>query len=211
MPGPKEIGKSDPAASPTDQVAGSTTQGILPAPHVTPDARGLEDDPRWAAIAAAYREHGPRIARRILALTGDPACVDDLLNETFVQAYESMGRFEGRAQLSTWLFGIAINVVRAHLTKRRRRRDLDARYGAPQPQSAPTTEAVVADRQAVDRLYAAVGELPDPLREAFVLCVLEQRSLADAAQELGVPVSTLHARRTRAEDRVRKTIERGSK
>lgn len=168
----------------------------------------VPQDERWELIAQAYDAQAERLARRILALTGDRASVDDLVNETFVRAYESLGRFEGQSQLSTWLHGIAVNVARAHLAKRRRRRRLDDAFEV-EPRSSPSAETQLQEQRAVQSVYAAVTELPDELREAFVLCVLERRSLKEASQVLGVPVSTLHARRQRAEARVRERIDRG--
>jgi len=184
-------------------MSGSRVLSAQVAPLVREACRA---DARWDVITRAYLEHGPRIARRILALTGDPTSVDDLVNETFVQAFESLPRYEGRSELSTWLHGIAINLVRTHLAKRRRRQRIDATL-LPEARQGTPAEAALRERQAAQRLYAALWELPDELREAFVLCVIEQRSLKDAAEELGVPISTLHARRQRAEARVRARLE----
>ncbi len=164
---------------------------------------------RRQTIESAYRAHGPRLARRILAYTGDPACVEDLLNETFIRAFERLDGFQRRSELSTWLFGIALNVARAHVTKRERRRRLDAQLPAA-AQVGPSLDVEVRERAAVKRLYQALDTLSDDLRAAFVLCVIEQRSLKDAGALLGVPISTLHARRKRAEAFVRARIEEGS-
>lgn len=163
-------------------------------------------DDRWELIAQAYRRDAARVSRRILALTGDPASVDDLVNETFVCAYEALEKFEGRSHFSTWLLGIATNVARAHRSKHRRRRRLDR--SLPGADSCGTCgETHLREQRAVERLYAAVDELPGPQREAFVLCVLERCSLKDASAALGVPISTLHARRQRAEAHVRARLE----
>jgi len=166
-------------------------------------------DTRRATIEVAYRTHGARLARRILAYTGDPSCVEDLVNETFIRAFERLDQFERRSELSTWLYGIAINVARGHVTKRRRRQRLDALLPKA-PESGSEVEVELRERAAVTRLYQALDALSDELREAFILCVVERRTLKDASALLGVPVSTLHARRQRAEAFVRAQIEEES-
>lgn len=168
-----------------------------------------ESDARRERLARCYREHAQRLARQILAITGDPTCVEDLVNETFIRAHERFDRFEDRSALSTWLHGIAINIARTHVTKRRRRRRLDAALPKPTMEGEDVEDAV-RERDAVRRLYLALDELDADLRVAFVLCVLEQRSLKEASGLLGVPVSTLHARRQRAEAFVRAQIEGGA-
>ena len=179
------------------------------APAISRAASTTAEEARRQTIESAYRTHGPRIARRILAYTGEPESVEDLLNETFIRAFERLDGFQRRSELSTWLFGIAINVARAHVTKRQRRRRLDAQLPPPVG-TGSSIEVQVRERAAVERLYRALDALSDDLRAAFILCVLEQRSLKDASALLGVPISTLHARRTRAETFVRAQIEEGS-
>lgn len=166
---------------------------------------------RWAVVEAAYHQLAPAIAERLLALTGEPGVVEDLVNETFVRAYERLPHFEARSALSTWLHGIAINLARGHVAKRRRRRRIDAELTPPQPTvAAANQETEVRQRQAAQRLYTVLASLPDQLREAFVLCVVEQRPLREVSEQTGVPISTLHARRQRAEVAVRAAIDKES-
>jgi RNA polymerase sigma-70 factor (ECF subfamily) len=129
-------------------------------------------------LEEAYRRHGSAVARTIVAYTGDRATVEDLVNETFIRAVERIDRFEDRSALETWLHGIAINVARGHVSKRARRRRLDASLPAA-PVAADAVEEDVRAREAVAALYQALDELSEPLREAFVLCVLEAAALAD--------------------------------
>lgn len=164
------------------------------------------ENPDRDRLASSYREYGPRLARCILAITGDPTTVDDLLNEAFIRAYEGIAGFESRSSLSTWLHGIVINVARAHVAKARRRRRLDVAL-APADAEAGDLETQVRRRDAIRRLYAVLDLLDEDLRLAFVLVALEGRSLKEASKLLGVPVSTLHARRQRAEAFVQAQLE----
>ncbi len=156
-------------------------------------------------LAEAYRCHGAAVARTIVAYTGDRSTVEDLVNETFVRAFERLDRFEDRSAFATWLHGIAINVARGHVSKRTRRRRLDAALPPPAVAVSAVEEDLRA-REALRCLYRALDALSEPLREAFVSCVLEQRTLEDASRRSGVPVSTLHARKQRAEAFVRERL-----
>ncbi|MBK8238896.1 MAG: RNA polymerase sigma factor [Deltaproteobacteria bacterium] len=162
-----------------------------------------------ATTAALYREHRVAIARQIRALVQEDAAVDDLVAETFLRAHRSIGSFDGRSAVGTWLHGIAINVARTHLSKRVRRRDIDARRVDTEPPGPTPPDEELSARRALERFREAVRDLPDALREAFVLRVIEQRSWQDAAVLLQVPISTLYGRVAKAEAQVRAAVSGG--
>ena len=133
---------------------------------------------------------------RLCAALGDPQSADDLTQETFLRAFGSLHRFEGRSAVRTWLFSIARNVCADALRVRRRRRltlvrdssDLEA--AQPAGASDPVAEGV-----AVTDLLA---RLDADRREAFVLTQLLGLSYADAAEVAGCPVGTIRSRVARA-------------
>jgi RNA polymerase sigma-70 factor (ECF subfamily) len=65
-----------------------------------------------SAWSRLYQDNFERIYRHIRALTGDPSLSEELVQETFVQALLRIASFDGRSAFSTWLHGVAINVVR---------------------------------------------------------------------------------------------------
>ena len=79
-------------------------------------ARGGDVD-AWARL---YQDHFDRVFRYIAYLTGDTQVAEDFVQETFARAYVSLSSFEGRAPLTGWLRGIAINIVRRHWRSRSR-------------------------------------------------------------------------------------------
>lgn len=161
-----------------------------------------------AEVEAWYVEHRVAVARHVLALTGRPSQVDDLVTETFIRAFQAFDAYAGDASVRSWLLGIARNVVRNERAKAKRRRVLGR--GAPTPEPMPSTpEDEVRRRRALDRFYAAVDALSADLRDVFVMRVIEQRKLKDIADALGIPLSTIHARVSRAEARVRALVEQG--
>ena len=115
-----------------------------------------------------YHTHGKPVYRFLLALTGDEGQAEELLQETFYQAFLHIDRFEGRSSLYTWLCCIGKN---AWLRECRRR----SRYaGTPYEElkltdPTPTPEDATLHREQTQRLRRAVLALEDPQREVFIL------------------------------------------
>src|SRR5690348_13761580 len=70
-------------------------------------ARACAGDVR--AFERLYREHVGRVYGLCLRMTRDPAVAEDCTQETFINAWKALGRFETRSSLATWLHRIAVN------------------------------------------------------------------------------------------------------
>jgi RNA polymerase sigma-70 factor (ECF subfamily) len=115
-------------------------------------------------------------------------------------------RVELRSKESTWLFGIALNVARNQRAKEQRQRLLRRLFFRPEP-TAPLTSVAVEARSRLSAVLRAVHALPTALREAYVVRVLEEQPLKEAAVLLGVPLSTVAEWAARAEALVRAAVE----
>jgi RNA polymerase sigma factor (sigma-70 family) len=147
------------------------------------------------AFTALVERHGRLVWAVCRHLAGPDA--DDAFQATFLVLFRNAGRIRKPRSLAPWLHGVAYRVsVRARRSARRR---TDRERAAAIPDRA----TVVPD-SAWDRALAAVHEevalLPEILRLPFVLCVLEGRSVTEAAGQLGWKVSTLSARLGRAKE-----------
>ncbi len=142
------------------------------------------------------------------AMTGGDADVDDMAQEIFVRAWRSLARFRGEAAFRTWLYGIALNVIRTHRTRRSRLRTL---LWSPPAETLddplervrdedPGVEQKIVMRDAIDR---ALSRLPAGLREALVLRDVQGLEYREIAAALGVPVGTVESRIFRARQRLR--------
>jgi RNA polymerase sigma-70 factor, ECF subfamily len=133
---------------------------------------------------------------RLCSALGDPDTADDLTQETYLRAFASLHRFEGRSAVRTWLLAIARRVCADAVRARRRRRltlvrddaDLEALARVPAADD-PAEEATVAD---------LLGRLLPERREAFVLTQLLGLPYAEAAEVAGCPVGTIRSRVARA-------------
>lgn len=160
-----------------------------------------------AKMRAIYEAEAPRILRRLRHLTGDLALAQDLTHDVFVVAFSGHAAFDGTAAQSTWLYGIALNLWRNDRRKSQRRLELLAAAVEPRSSRAgAASEAVVLD-ELHRKLDAALAELPDPLREAFVLRVIEALPLREAATLAGVSEPTMSKRARKAEARVRAALQ----
>ncbi|HST97276.1 MAG TPA: sigma-70 family RNA polymerase sigma factor [Geodermatophilus sp.] len=133
---------------------------------------------------------------RLCAALGDRDSADDLTQETYLRAFGSLHRFEGRSSLRTWLLSIARRVCADAVRSRRRRRLTLVREDAELEALGSGDDADrVGEGAAVADLLARLD--PDR-REAFVLTQLVGLPYAEAAEVAGCPVGTIRSRVARA-------------
>jgi RNA polymerase sigma-70 factor (ECF subfamily) len=160
------------------------------------------------ALGALYDRFHRDVVRFVGHLVRrDNAIVEDLLQMTFLEAYRSAPRFRGDSSVKTWLFGIAANLVRTHVRGEQRGRAAMASlasidHDAP---ASPSDQMIAAQRRRW--LAAAIDGLTPALREAYVLCVVEEVPGKDAARALGITESSLWRRLTDARAALRAAIE----
>jgi RNA polymerase sigma-70 factor, ECF subfamily len=166
-------------------------------------ADGSGSEPERVAVPdfeALYEQHFDFLWRSVRRLGVADAHVDDVVQEVLLTVHRRLGSFEGRSSLKTWLFGIALGVVRNH--RRMARRQAAHTTGAEDvPESAsedrpsqPGPHASMVKAEAVRILYEILDELPDDRRAVFILAELEQVSGPEIAALLSVNVNTVYAR-----------------
>ena len=142
----------------------------------------------------------------------------ELTQETFLNAYRSIGRFRGESGLKTWLFRIAVNESRNRFRwwKRRKRErtiSLDAVIGDSEMTlsdviadrgSSPEDEVLSRERRAA--LNSALLDLPISFREAVVLVDIEGLSYEETALALDVGIGTVKSRISRGREALRRRL-----
>ena len=148
-------------------------------------------EPRTLDFESLHAAHGAALFRFCFRLCGDRARAEDLAQDAFVAALRSRDRFRHAASPKTWLYGIALNLVR----KDRRRRVLERTLRlAPPPATDPDGRL---------DLGRAIDALPNRLREPFVLVKAEGLTSAEAGAVLGLPDGTVRAQVHEAIGRLR--------
>jgi RNA polymerase sigma-70 factor, ECF subfamily len=130
------------------------------------------------------RYRGPLYGFFRRRLQGDQRA-DDLTQETFLAVIRASARYEPRALVRTYLYGIAMHLLAAE--RRKRFRDSPPGEMAPEPATHDAPDAVLWIRQALEKL-------DDSEREILMLREYEQLSYAEIAELLKLPVNTVRSR-----------------
>ena len=152
------------------------------------------------AFERVYREHSGRVYGLCLRMTRDAQLAEDCVQETFINAWRALPKFEVRSSLSTWLHRIAVNVS---LAKRRRTTALEP---LPEDEEGTTGEWLLETPVEVQEIETAIGALPDGARDALVLHALYGYSHGEAAQMLGIAEGTCKAQLHRARKLLRERL-----
>ena len=155
------------------------------------------------ALALIFRRHHGTVYRFSRQMLGSKEAAEDVTQDVFVALTKSAGRFNPEvASLSTYLYGIARNLVLQRYKRSRGRIEvnIDAIDGEDEAAFAVSNDP--ADRlsraQAARQLRMAILRLPAHYREVVVLCELNGLSYEDAAAIAGCPVGTVRSRLSRA-------------
>lgn len=165
-------------------------------------ARGDRDARR--ELFERYREAALRVAMRV---TGREADALDVVQDSYIKAFESLGSFAGESSFKTWLLRIVHNKALDHLRSRRVR--LAARLDADDERPAPAALVPATDgrpersldrAELRERLERAIAELPPDQRAVFALYASGELTYGQIAEIVGVPIGTVmsrifHARR----------------
>ena len=157
------------------------------------------------AFAALYQAYWRRVWAQIKRLMGPRPEVEDVVQEVFVQLHRSLPNFRADSAFSTWVYRIAWNTGVSHLRKRQLKTvELPAlRQFACDKEQWAKIEA----RDKLRTLYAALDELPEDQRQAFILFEIEGKSLKDIAHTLDASLNTVASRVRRSRERLRDLLE----
>ena len=166
-------------------------------------------DPRFRSMVEAHVDVVWRSLRRL----GVPeAAADDGVQQVFLVASQRLDEIEDGGE-RRYLLGIALRVASQTRRAIHRRREIPIEGLAVEPrpvrQGPDPPEEALDHKRALARLATWVDELPDKLREAFVLFELEELNAVDVARMLGIPIGTVASRVRRAREHIRKRLTEG--
>lgn len=163
-----------------------------------------------AAQAALFDRHVGAVERVLFRVLGPDGELEDLVQETFLQALTSIGSFRGdEGALSTWLCSVAVRTALKRLRWRtvRRRFSLRMRNEPYQPVPDALEPEVYA---ALVRAHEALDGLPAAERVAFVLRYVEGMELREVADACDVSLATIKRRLKKTRERLHRIAARDS-
>jgi RNA polymerase sigma-70 factor (ECF subfamily) len=169
-----------------------------------------------AAFELLMRRYNRRLYRLARASLRDDAEAKDALQEAYLSAYGAIGSFRGDATLSTWLSRLVLNECGMRQRRSARRRDIMRLVSADTSRTETESVADAAERpdhaaartQLRGILESKLNELPEALRVVFVLRSVEELSVAETAESLGVAQETVRVRHFRAKGMLREALAR---
>jgi RNA polymerase sigma-70 factor (ECF subfamily) len=172
-----------------------------------------------ALFELLMRRYNQRLYRTARSILHDETEAEDVLQETYLQAYAHLGEFEGRSRFSSWLTRIAINEALGRLRGRARlalvgsseeavsvASEASGGRAGGQPSEVRGPEELVQGRELAGHLERAILSLPESARTVLMLRVVEGLSSAETAESLGVTEESVRVRLHRARALLQKTL-----
>jgi RNA polymerase sigma-70 factor (ECF subfamily) len=172
-----------------------------------------------AAFAVLVIRHRNEIYRLALRRLGNRSDAEDIVQETFLRAWRAISSFDGRAQIRTWLYRIAINVARTHWRASNWPPTESLHALLPRFEDSgwsETTDSVWTDRaddvveqkQFAQQVQEAFRLLDESYRAVFVRRDLEGGSTEEVANALGISPANVRQRLSRARRKLRRRLKR---
>ncbi|AAP96026.1 RNA polymerase sigma factor RpoE [[Haemophilus] ducreyi] len=136
--------------------------------------------------------------------------IPDIVQESFIKAYRSLASFRGESAFYTWLYRIAVNTAKNHLTALGRRppkedllaEDAETFDVGAQLRESDTPESMVLSEELKHVVFNTIESLPDELKTAITLRELEGLSYEEIAEVMQCPVGTVRSRIFRAREAI---------
>jgi len=149
------------------------------------------------ALDELFRRHREDVARIAFRFIGPGPDLDDVVQESFIQVYRSIGTFKGNSRFSTWLYRVVSNVAKMHIRAKRSRPQLASAVAQeiPRPDSDRAgPEDAAARSQRVERLYAHIHRLPEKKRTVLLMHDFDGVAPKRIAEVVGIPLQTVRTR-----------------
>ena len=163
---------------------------------VTTTSADCPATPHELSLEAIHEHHVDFVWSSLQRLGVPRADLEDALQEVFMVVHAKLTTFDGTSRVSTWLFGICLRVASGQRRKAYRHREhavgnLEETAGAV---AAPSAEATLLEREALQNLERVLDTLELERRAVFVMFEIEGIGCPEIATLLGLPLGTVHSR-----------------
>jgi RNA polymerase sigma-70 factor (ECF subfamily) len=171
------------------------------------------DSRAFAGLMRKYNRRLYRVARSVLR---DDTEAEDALQDAYLLAYRGLPEFRGQSALGTWLTRIVVNAALAHRRKAWRLAEVIQLSAEPTMDEHPSPieardesgqpEHAALRAQTRRLIEAKIDTLPESFRTVFVLRALEELSVEETSDTLGIPEATVRSRYFRARSLLREAL-----
>ena len=162
------------------------------------------DDER--AFAEFIERYKNRLFNFVFRIIPEKETAEDILQDTFLRVYNQRKNYSPDFALSTWVYTIALNLVRSELRKRKLRKYLSLDFLKEESDIELPDMVNPEPGKLMPLLEKAIKGLPEEYRTAFVLCDIERLPYNDIAEIMRVPVGTVKSRINRARSMLREKL-----
>ena len=165
------------------------------------------------AFETLVRRHGKRLFAVAVSVLRDEAEAEDVVQDTYVSAFEHLNQFAGRARFSTWLVRIALYKALARLSSRSKMQSLEyeGEDGEVQeiavPDLSPSPEQRAEHRQNAVHLHNAIMSLPENYRHVMILREMRGEDTITTARKLKISTANVKVRLHRAHAMLRREYQ----
>ena len=149
-----------------------------------------------------YQEYAQTVYKYLISKTHNEDLAEELTQETFCQAIKSIGRFDGKSKVSTWLCGIAKNLYLAYLRKHPAHEDIDE-----VDVSVDSAEKEALENLGKVELLKKLHDLEEPYREVTYLRAFGGLSCAEIGEVLGKSENWARVTFYRGKEKLRKEVQ----
>jgi RNA polymerase sigma-70 factor, ECF subfamily len=168
----------------------------------------IQGDKRlYEGIIRKYNQRLYRIARSFIKNEDE---IEDVMQETYIKAYQHLKQFEGKSQFSTWITRILINQANHSLNKEKRVQSyiVTSSEDIPdiKPSSEPTPDQNLMNDEMKKYLEQAIDELPETLRSVYIMREVEGLSVNETSEALSISVENVKTRLHRAKSTLKDSL-----
>ncbi|OSM99588.1 RNA polymerase sigma factor [Lonsdalea populi] len=167
----------------------------------------FESHPEAVDWELVFRQHGKRLQNFIRQRVNNKEDVEDLQQMTYLEVLRNREKFAGASRPETWVFGIALNLVRNYY-KQAKSPVCDISEDELEKLSCGSDPSRIIEwGHALHRVLAASAHLPDDTRHMLVMLIDADASYQDIAERLGMPIGTVRSRLSRARGFLRQAVD----
>lgn len=165
---------------------------------------------RRDAFEELVRMYNQKVFHLAYGFVRDRAAADDLAQEVFIKAYQSLPKFRAEAEFGTWIYRIAVNHIKDHLRKTARRKEISLDEVGEGPiavaDSVADGELRREEEERRREVFRILETLPPKYRLILTLRDVQGMSYEDVASALGIAPGTVDSRLHRARKMLRKKM-----